>query len=205
MRFIAPALLFVPLFVTASPQYESLKTMDGGVLYCQSETVGQIGYRLENTLVEMSAKDAQTLEVNFAPNFYRCAKSANGYQWQPSSVTAFLSQSVKTDAGIVKIVPTSYAWVVYSENYTELNPQPSVKVQGGQKYIVTINDLLSDEQKSNRQKGIASRGILTVFMKYVTKAVYPDGREENLGLRATSSFNIVITLSQEGTYSVGGH
>lgn len=195
MRFIAPALLFVPFFaVAANPQYESLKTMDGGVLYCQSATVGQTGYRLENTLVEPSATDAQTLEVNFAPNFYRCAKGANGYEWQASNVTAFLSQSVKTDAGIVKIVPTSYAWVVYSENYTELNPQPSVKVTGGQKYTVTINDLLSGEQKSNHQKGVASRGILTVFMKYVTKAVYPNGKEENLGLHATSSFNIVITV-----------
>lgn len=195
MRFIAPALLFVPLFATANPQFESLKTMDGAVLYCNANSVNQVGFRLDNTLVQPTANDAKTLEVNFAPNFYRCAKGANGYEWQSSDVNAFLSREVTTDEGVVKIVPTSYSWVVYNENYKELNPQPNVKSANGvAKYTVSIDDLLSADQKRNRDKGTASRGIITVFMKYVTKAVYPNGREMNLGLQATGSFNIVITI-----------
>lgn len=195
MRFIAPALLFVPLFVSANPQYESLKTMDGAVLYCNTNTLGQTGFRLDNTLVQPTANDAKTLEVNFAPNFYRCAQGANGLEWQPSNVTEFLSREVTTDEGVVKIVPTSYSWVVYNENYKELNPQPNVKaVNGVAKYTVSIDDLLSADQKRNRDKGTASRGIITVFMKYVTKAVYPNGKELNLGQNATGSFNIVITI-----------
>lgn len=196
MRFFAPALLFVPLFATANPQFESLKTMDGAVLYCQSNSdLGKNGFKLENTLVEPSASDAKSLEISFGPNFYRCGKSANGFEWQPSTVKDFLSQEVKTDDGIVKIVPVSYQWVVYSENYKELNPQPNVKAANGNaKYAVKIDDLLSNEEKDRHEKGATSRGIVTVFMKYVTKAVYPNGKEMNLGLHATGSYNIVITL-----------
>lgn len=195
MRFIAPALLFVPLFATANPQFESLKTMDGAVLYCNTKAhVGQVGYRLDNTLVQPTANDAKILEVNFAPNYYRCAHTATGYEWQSATVTDFLSQEVTTDEGVVKIVPTSYAWVLYNENYKELNPQPNVKANGVAKYTISVDDLLPADQKRNRDKGVASRGIITVFMKYVTKAVYPNGKEVNLGLHATGSFNIVITI-----------
>jgi hypothetical protein len=195
MRFLATALLFIPLFASAKPQFESLKTLDGGVLYCQSNSdFEKVGFHLDNTLVEPSAANLKNLEISFTPNFYRCAKTAKGFQWQPSTVNAYLSQEVQTDDGLVKIVPVSYSWVVYSENYKVLNPQPNSKAANGTKYTISIGDLLSSQEKENHDKGTESRGIVTVFMKYVTKAVYPNGKELNLGQHATGSFNIVITL-----------
>lgn len=195
MRFFAPALLFMPLVSLANPQFETLKTMDGTVQYCNSaKHVGQKGYILEDTLVEPSSKSADTLEFTFGPNFYKCAKGANGYEWQPSNIQEFLSEKVKTEQGIVRIVPTSYKWVVYSENYTELNPEPYVTKSGASKYSVRISDLLGNAEKNRHRSGKSARGIVTVFLKYTKKAIYPNGQELNLGLNATGSFNIVITL-----------
>lgn len=192
MRFFAPALLLVPLMSSASPNFDTFKTLDGAVQYCNSaDDVGAVGAKLENTLVDQATNDVQ---FSFNPNYYRCAKTAKGYEWQTSTVTEFLSRDVKTEEGMVKIVPTSYQWVVYSQSYTELHPMPNVKAGGSLKYSVSVSDLLGEDQKGRYEKGLASRGIITVFMKYVTKAVYPNGKELNLGLHATGSFNIVIDL-----------
>ena len=200
MRFLASVLLLMPLFTPltslANIQFETLKTMDGATVYCQSaKDLGQLAFILEDTIVDVSSKSTETLEFNFDPNFYKCAKGANGPEWQASDINAFLSREVQTDRGLVKIVPISYNWVVYSENYTELNPDPTVMTKNlGSNYSVKISDLLVGNEKSRRNRGRASRGIITVFLKSVTKAVYPDGEELLLGQQASGSFHIVITL-----------
>ncbi|WP_413288846.1 hypothetical protein [Bdellovibrio sp. HCB337] len=196
MRFFAPALLLItPLMSLANPQFETLKTLDGAVLYCNSsEHVGNEGFILEDTAVSVSNKSADALDFSFGPNFYKCAKGANGYEWAPSDIQEFLTDKVKTEQGTVRIVPTSYKWVVYSENYTELNPEPSITKAGHANYTVKVSDLLSSEGKSRRRSGKSARGIVTVFLKYTKKAIYPNGEEMNLGQYASGSFNIVITL-----------
>jgi len=201
MRFLAPALLLLPLLLPtsslANTQFETLKTMDGGVLYCDSKKdLGHVGFRLENTLVDVSSKAADTLEFTFGPNFYKCVQGANGPEWQTSDIHAFLYREVQTPNGLVKIVPVSYKWVVYAENYKELNPDPTIQTKNlGSTYSVSISDLLSgSENKDRRNRNMSQRGIVTVFLRSVQKIVYPDGREENLGYRASGSFNIIITL-----------
>lgn len=195
MRFLAPVLLLMPLMSFAAPQFETLKTLDGGVQYCNSkEDFGKGGFFLEYTLVEDSTKAADAFEISFGPTFYRCSHGANGYEWQPGTINDLLRQKVKTDDGIVRIVPLSYKWVVYSENYKELNPEPTVTKSGLTKYTVNVRDLLANDQKSRHRRGLESRGIVTVFLKYTSKAIYPNGEELFLGTRASGSFNIIITL-----------
>lgn len=190
MKMLIPALIFLPLMSLANPSFTTLKSFDGAVEYCHSkEDLGKGGVFLENTNVTVSPQDASILNISLSPQFYRCTRAGRGYKWQPSNAIAFLSQKVRTAEGIVRIVPTSYDWVVYSDNYTELNPQPGIK--GGQKkYSVKIADLLSEEQKSQ-----PSRAMVTVFLKYRTKAVYPNGEVMDLGTQASGSFNILINLS----------
>lgn len=196
MRFLAPALLFLPLMSFATPPFQSLKSFDGRSQFCKSaEDIGKGGVFLRDTEVEEPAQNAETREFSFGPQFYRCSQGADGLKWTPSSVTQFLSQEVKTEQGVVKIIPTDYQWVVYSENYTVLNPQPNLKsAKGHPRYSVRIEDLLPADQKERRAKGLASRGIVTVFLKYSTKAVYPDGKVMELGSKASGSFHIIINM-----------
>lgn len=198
MKLFAPffaIMAFLPALSFANLQFETLKSSDGKAQHCQTRAdLDKTAYFLENTLVQNSRKKANTLEFTIAPAFYICQQSANGYDWQPSTMEAFLSRSVQTEEGTVNIVPVSYAWVVYSENYTELNPQPSLTRTNTLSYSVSIDNLLNTDEQSRRRRGQSARGIVTVFLKSVVKAIYPDGREELLGSQASGSFNIVITL-----------
>lgn len=189
--FMATFLFFSTPFISlATPhQFQAVKSFDGRAQSCKSkEDLGMAGVRLENTEVN-SAQAAGTLEISFGPRYYRCVATVQGFQWQTTTLSEVLFEEIQTKEGIVRVVPVSSAWVLYSEDYTVLNPQSQENpgLQEPLKYSVRVEDL---QRRSFKVK----RSTITAFLKYERKALYPDGTVMYLGQRSSGSFHILINL-----------
>lgn len=183
MRFaVVVALLSFPFMSFASVGKVTPNSFLGGALYCKAdEDLGKVGYLIQDIQISSATADKQTVNFSFLPKFYACAKGAQGFFWKDSSVVEAMHSEVKTRAGAVKIIPLKYKWVTYTESYKVLEAQ--VSVDGRLNYTFNKSEVVKSE---------SDKGILTVFLSFARKAVYPDGTELELGLRSSGYSEIAV-------------